>query len=61
MRELILFLEQIYIKNAEKLNKEILNRIENIKEKVLFDIYLEEVEEEIRGERETSTSNFFRD
>ncbi|MFS0981776.1 P-loop NTPase fold protein [Enterococcus casseliflavus] len=59
LRELILFLEQIYIKNAEKLNKEILNRIENIKEKVLFDIYLEEVEEEIRGERETSTSNFF--
>ncbi|OJG70707.1 hypothetical protein RV11_GL000954 [Enterococcus phoeniculicola] len=58
LRELILFLEQIYVENAEKLGKEILNRIENIKEKVLFDIYLEEIEEEIRGESETSTSNF---
>lgn len=58
LRELILFLEQIYVENAEKLDKEILNRIENIKEKVLFDIYLEEIEEEIRGESETSTSNF---
>lgn len=58
LRELILFLEQIYVENAEKLDKEILNRIENIKEKILFDIYLEEIEEEIRGESETSTSNF---
>jgi|GEM_PF-2104562 len=58
LRELILFLEQIYIENDEELNKKILNRIENIKEKVLFDIYLEEVEEEFRGESETSTLSF---